>query len=141
MTAPSDHLDVLDPRFPIRLSMPPSIFHELIALRPDRACADGELHRARVQAARREERYVTPAPQPRFVPERAHEDTSVDGIPAVPGDAFDRGFARWDRALHEEAEEEETAVQAIILDARHTGPRAGRRQAGRRLRRLGGGRA
>jgi hypothetical protein len=131
MTAPGDHLDVLDPRFPIRLSMPPSIFHELIALRPDRACADGELHRARAQAARREERYVTPAPQPRFVPEMAHEDTSVDGIPAVPGDAFAGHFDNWDRALHEEAQ---TAAQAIILDASHTDPR---RHGGRRLRRPG----
>jgi hypothetical protein len=74
MTAPDSDLDVLDPRFPIRLSMPESLFWEMVALRPDRACADGQAARARQQAARQQERYVTP----RWVPERAHEETAED---------------------------------------------------------------
>jgi CO/xanthine dehydrogenase Mo-binding subunit len=80
MTAPDGYLDVLDPRFPIRLSMPETLFWEMVTLRPDRACADGQAARARQQAARQQERYVTP--QPRFVPERAHEETAEDmGLP------------------------------------------------------------
>jgi hypothetical protein len=57
-----DHISVLDPRFPIRLSMPESLFWELVALRPDRACADAQVYRARAQAARYEERFVTRVP-------------------------------------------------------------------------------
>lgn len=79
MTAPDGHLDVLDPRFPIRLSQPESIFWEMRKWTPDRHCMDGLVMRARDQATRHQERYVTP----RFVPERAHEATAEDmGLPA-----------------------------------------------------------
>lgn len=79
MTAPEGHLDVLDPRFPIRLSQPESIFWEMRKWTPDRHCMDGLVMRARDQAARHQERYVTP----RWVPERAHEETAEDmGLPA-----------------------------------------------------------
>jgi hypothetical protein len=69
-----DHIDILDPRFPIRQSMAASCFWEMASLRPDRAALSGLAARARADEADHQERYVTPAPEPRFVPALAHED-------------------------------------------------------------------
>lgn len=80
MTAPEGSIDVLDPRFPIRLAQPPAIFEQLLALRPDRPAAAGLTQRAAADPGH-QERYVTAAPEPRFVPALAHDDTSVDGLP------------------------------------------------------------
>lgn len=79
MTAPEGHLDVLDPRFPIRLSQRAVIHDRMLGERPDRACARGVETRARTHDSHQQERYVTP----RWVPERAHEATAEDmGLPA-----------------------------------------------------------
>jgi hypothetical protein len=82
-----DHIDILDPRFPIRQSMPASCFWEMASLRPDRAALSGLAARARADEADHQERYVTPAPEPRFVPALAHEDTIVD-FRLTDGDRF-----------------------------------------------------
>jgi hypothetical protein len=90
VTAPEGSIDVLDRRFPVRLSMPASCFWEMAHLRPDRAALPALAARARADEAQHQERFI--APQPRWVPERAHEETAEDmGLP--PGwyrDTFPR---------------------------------------------------
>lgn len=70
---PDSGLNPLDSRFPIRLSAEPSIFWDLIRLRPDRPAAIGEAARAREQAfvERMAERYTVPATQTVPLPELA----------------------------------------------------------------------
>jgi hypothetical protein len=79
VTPRDSEIDVLDPRFPIRLTMPESLFWDAVHLEPYRPCVESLAWRARAQAAQHQERFVTP----RWVPERAHEDTAADmGFPA-----------------------------------------------------------
>jgi hypothetical protein len=126
MTASDGYLDVLDPRFPIRLSMPESLFWEMVALRPDRACADGQAARARQQAAQRQERYVTP----RWVPEKAHEETAEDmGLPA--------GWWRGSVPREGMPQPEDTDVFiAVSQEAEAHERKAAERRAVRRVRRF-----
>jgi hypothetical protein len=89
VTPRDSEIDVLDPRFPVALTMPESEFWELRNLRPDRHCIGGLVERARADAAVRQERYI--AAGPRFIPEQAHETAADMGLP--PGwyrDSFPR---------------------------------------------------
>jgi hypothetical protein len=70
--------------------MAASCFWEMASLRPDRAALGGIrglAARARADEAHHQERFVTPAPQPKFVPALAHEDTIVD-FRLTDGDRF-----------------------------------------------------
>jgi hypothetical protein len=89
MTARDSEIDALDPRFPIRLTMPESIFWDATHLEPYRPCIESLAWRARHQAAQHQERFITP--QPRFVPEAHHDpdDTRTDW-PWAGGDTFPR---------------------------------------------------
>jgi hypothetical protein len=87
MTAPDGHLSPLDPRFPIALTHAIPLFGDLLAEWEDRATLIDQTRRATEQAMRHEERFVTPAPEPRFVPALAHEDTIVD-FRLTDGDRF-----------------------------------------------------
>jgi hypothetical protein len=86
MTAPdSDIHGPLHPLFPIDITDSPgtyeSEFWKLRNLRPDRNCIDSLVLRARSDPRWR--RRFTAAPQPRWVPETAHEETAEDmGLPA-----------------------------------------------------------
>jgi hypothetical protein len=127
MTAPEGHLDVLDPRFPIRLVQRAVIHDRLLEERPDRACARGVEARARTHDSQQQERFI--APQPRWVP----GETSVDGLPPVlehddawygdrfpregmpqPGDT-DTFLAAYDRAG---ADEQEAAERRAVRRVR-----------------------
>jgi hypothetical protein len=87
MTAPGGHLSPLDPRFPIALDHGIQIFGGLIGEWEDRVTLIDQTRRAAEQAMRHEERFVTPAPEPRFVPALAHEDTVID-LRLHDGDRF-----------------------------------------------------
>jgi hypothetical protein len=87
VTAPDGHLSPLDPRFPISLTHGIPLFGGLLEEWVNRETVIDQAKRAAEQAARREERFVTPAPEPRYVPALAHEDTVID-MRITDGDWF-----------------------------------------------------
>jgi hypothetical protein len=107
---PETDLTPLDPRFPIALTGTIPLFGALLAEWEDRVTVIDQAKRAAEQARRREERFVTPAPQPRFVP----ADTIID-LRLHDGDRFPReGMPQPDDtdtflALYKRAEEREQA--------------------------------
>ena len=56
-----NHLDPLDPRFPVRLDADAPEFWRLTRTWPDTATAVGQTAAAIAQAARREERFTVPS--------------------------------------------------------------------------------
>jgi hypothetical protein len=85
MIIPDSDLTPLDPRFPIALTGTIPLFGALLAEWEDRVTVIDQAKRAAEQAWRREERFVTPAPEPRFVP----ADTIID-FRLHDGDRFPR---------------------------------------------------
>ena len=91
-------LDALHPWHPIAMGGTIPVFAALIEEWEDRVTVISETRHATQQAARREERFVTPAPEPRFVP----ADTVID-MRRTDGDRFrpedtlvtDEDVARW----------------------------------------------
>jgi hypothetical protein len=78
MIIPDSDITPLDPRFPIAMGGTIPLFGGLLEEWVDRKTVIDQARRAAEQAARREERFVQPAPEPRYVPALAHEDTRVD---------------------------------------------------------------
>ncbi len=135
MTAPDGHLDVLDPRFPVRITADARHCFALLAVWDGRdpGFVVDETRRAERQAARYEERFVTPAPAPRFVPAvpaLAHEDTIVD-FTLTDGDRF-----RPEDTLIAGGREAATDQFLLVYEQAGAEARAARqRQIGPRIRR------
>ena len=93
MSIPDSDLTPLDMRFPIAMTATIPLFRGLLAEWEDRVTLIDQTRRAAEQAMRWEERFVTPAPEPRFVPadpEPVHhdpQDTIVD-FTWTDGDTF-----------------------------------------------------
>jgi hypothetical protein len=113
---PDSEITPLDPRFPISMGGTIPLFGALLAEWEDRVTVIEQAKRAGEQARRREERFVTPAPQPRFVP----ADTIID-LRLHDGDRFPREgmpqpddtdtfIAKYDEAEEREQEREQRSV-------------------------------
>lgn len=98
-------LSVLDPRFPIRFSMPESGFWEMHQQRPHRHCMDALVTRARADAARWQERYVTPITPEVAWADAQEQDSREDtcSIPVVAAETV--------------AEPDDTAARIASIDA------------------------
>lgn len=128
----SDIHGPLHPLFPIDITDSPgtyeSEFWKMHGLRPDRACIDSLVLRARSDPRWR--RRFTAAPEPRWVPERAHEATAEDmGLPA--------GWYRDDTLARERMPQpEDTDVLSHVSQQAEAEERkAAERRAVRRVRR------
>lgn len=111
MIIPETDLTPLDPRFPIAMNGTIPVFGALLGEWEDRVTVIGQARRAADQATRREERFVTPAPQPRWVPADTIIDLRVPGGFAREGapqpDDTDTFIASYARAEKREQEREE----------------------------------
>jgi hypothetical protein len=116
---PETDLTPLDPRFPIALTHGIQVFGGLLAEWEDRATLIEMTRKATAEAMRREERFVTPAPQPRFVPAdtvidlRLHDGDRFprEGMRGMPQpDDTDTFLAKYDEAEEREQEREQRSV-------------------------------
>jgi hypothetical protein len=116
---PETDLTPLDPRFPIALTGTIPLFGALLAEWEDRVTVIDQAKAATEQAQRREERFVTPAPQPRFVPAdtvidlRLHDGDRFprEGMRGMPQpDDTDTFLAKYDEAEEREQEREQRSV-------------------------------
>ena len=105
MSPRDSEIDVLDSRFPIRLTQRAVIFDTLLELRPDRPCARGITDRARNEH-HHQERYVTPI-TPAVAYQYAQEHHADDDTGS---------FSRVELAHDEEIDGHVTAFQAAWVE-------------------------
>jgi hypothetical protein len=134
MIIPDSEITPLDPRFPIALTGTIPLFGALLAEWEDRVTVIEQAKRAAEQATRREERFVTPAPQPRFVPADTVIDMRVHDGDRFPGEDEARWQAQRDAAA-DRAEDTDTVI-AIIDQADAHERKAAERRTVRRVRRF-----